>query len=108
MFEVVFGATWMIFAPASWCWPAPAKAIDRTSPWARSPIRYTLGYFMVSFEPRLQSTHSTVASSCKNARLGTRLNTLVDQFCTVVERMRASRLEISSPAAECSEDELYV
>jgi hypothetical protein len=37
--EVVFGAAWMILPPASWCWPAPAKAIERISPWARSPIR---------------------------------------------------------------------
>src|SRR3954454_20000959 len=73
MFDVVFGAAWTIFAPASWCWPLPAKAMLRTSPWARSPIRYTLGYFMVSFEPRLQSTHSTVASVCAIARLVTRL-----------------------------------
>src|SRR5881392_1227342 len=84
MFEVVFGAAWMILPPASWCWSFPAKAIDRISPWARSPSRYTLGYFMVRREPRLQSTHSTVASSCATARLVTRLNTLVDQFCTVV------------------------
>jgi hypothetical protein len=37
--EVVFGAAWMIFPPASWCWPAPANAIERISPCARSPIR---------------------------------------------------------------------
>ena len=24
MVEVVSGAAWTIFAPASWCWPAPA------------------------------------------------------------------------------------
>src|SRR3954451_12159108 len=73
MFDVVFGAAWTILAPASWCWPWPAKAIDSTSPWARSPIRYTLGYFIVSLEPRLQSTHSTVASVSAIARLVTRL-----------------------------------
>ena len=42
------------------------------------------GYFMVSFEPRLQSTHSIVAPSWAMARLVTRLKTLVDQFWTVV------------------------
>src|ERR671926_1527163 len=84
MFDVVFGAAWMIFAPASWCWPWPAHAIESTSPWARSPIRYTLGYFIVSLEPRLQSTHSTVASSNACARFVTRLKTFCDQFCTVV------------------------
>src|SRR4051812_31665166 len=73
MFDVVFGAAWTILAPASWCWPLPANAIDRTSPCARSPIRYTDGYFMVSLEPRLQSTHSTVASVSATARLVTRL-----------------------------------
>src|SRR3954465_265047 len=73
MFDVVFGALWMILPPASWCWPAPANAIDRISPWARSPIRYTDGYFIVSFEPRLQSTHSTVASDSATARFVTRL-----------------------------------
>ena len=35
-------------------------------------------------QPRLQSTHSTVASSCATARFVTRLNTFVDQFWTVV------------------------
>src|ERR1700759_4510639 len=84
MFDVVLGAAWMILPPASWCWPLPAKAIDRISPWARSPIRWTLGYFIVSLEPRLQSAHSTVASVSATARLVTRLNTLVDQFWTVV------------------------
>src|SRR3954470_12434012 len=84
MFDVVSGAAWMILPPASWCWPLPANAIDRISPCARSPIRYTEGYFMVSFEPRLQSTHSTVASDSARARLVTRLKTLPDQFCTVV------------------------
>jgi hypothetical protein len=39
MFDVVFGAAWTIFAPASWCWPLPAKAIESTSPCARSPMR---------------------------------------------------------------------
>src|SRR3954471_19306009 len=84
MFDVVFGAAWMIFPPASWCWPSPANAIDRISPWARSPMRYTDGYFIVSFEPRLQSTHSTVASVSAIARFVTRLKTFVDQFWTVV------------------------
>ena len=27
----VFGAMWVIFPPASWCWPSPAKAIESTS-----------------------------------------------------------------------------
>jgi len=36
--DVVSGATWMIFAPAAWCWPSPAKAIDRTSPGAPLPV----------------------------------------------------------------------
>ena len=35
----VCGAMWTIFAPASWCWPSPAKASERISPCARSPIR---------------------------------------------------------------------
>src|SRR6202012_1487880 len=104
MFEVVFGAAWTILPPASWCWPLPANAIERISPWARSPIRYTLGYFMVSLEPRLQSTHSTVASVSATARLVTRLNTLLDQFWTVVSRMRAPGLAITSTTAECSDE----
>src|ERR1700739_530208 len=84
MLEVVFGAAWMILPPASWCWPLPANAIERISPCARSPSRDTLGNFIGSLEPRLQSTHSTVASACATARLVTRLKTFVDQFCTVV------------------------
>jgi hypothetical protein len=61
--EVVFGATWTHLPPASWCWPFPANAIESTSPWALSPISQIAGYFIVSFEPRLPSTHSIVAPS---------------------------------------------
>src|SRR3954454_18033069 len=82
IFDVVLGAAWTILPPASWCWPLPANAIDRISPWARSPMRETLGFFIVGFEPRLQSPHSTVASVSARARLVTRLNTFDDQFCT--------------------------
>jgi hypothetical protein len=32
----VSGAAWTILAPASWCWPSPAKAIERVSPLACS------------------------------------------------------------------------
>ena len=68
-----------------------------------------LGYFIVEARrPRLQSTHSTVASSCATARLVTRLNTFVDQFCTVVYRIRAPGLASSSTTAECSEFDEYV
>ncbi len=63
MTEVVFGATWTAFPPASWCWPAPPNAIESTSPWAPSPISQIAGYFIVSFEPRFPSTHSIVAFS---------------------------------------------
>ena len=61
--DVVFGATWTTLPPASWCWPSPAKATERISPWAPGSISQTAGYFIVSFEPRLPSTHSIVASS---------------------------------------------
>jgi hypothetical protein len=47
MLEAVFGAVWMIVAPASWCWPAPANAIEKTSPCAQSPSSEMLGYFIV-------------------------------------------------------------
>src|SRR5918995_6698785 len=59
--EEVCGAAWVIFAPVSWCWPAPAIATERTSPLACSPTMTTAGYFMVTLEPRLPSTHSMVA-----------------------------------------------
>ena len=59
----VFLATWTTLPPASWCWPLPAKAIESTSPCARSPISQIAGYFIVTFEPRFPSTHSIVASS---------------------------------------------
>ena len=71
--DEVCGAMCVIFAPASWCWPSPAKAIDSTSPCARSPFRITAGYFIVTLEPRLPSTHSIVASSSAMARFVTRL-----------------------------------
>jgi hypothetical protein len=79
-----------ILAPASWCWPSPAKAIDSVSPLACSPIRKIAGYFIVTLEPMLPSTHSMVAPSAAVARLVTRLYTLFDQFWMVVYRTRAS------------------
>src|ERR671928_1094397 len=76
----VFGATCTALPPASWCWPCPANAIDSTSPCAPSPSSQIAGYFIVSFEPRLPSTHSIVALSYATARFVTRLKTLFDQF----------------------------
>ena len=73
MLDDVFGAACTIFAPASWCWPSPANAIDSVSPLACSPVSHTAGYFIVTLEPRLPSTHSMVAPSCATARLVTRL-----------------------------------
>src|ERR1051325_7363834 len=72
MIEVVSGAAWVILAPASWCWPAPAYATDSTSPCAFGPVITTAGYFIVSFDPRLPSIHSTVDSVSARARLVTR------------------------------------
>src|SRR4029077_19639502 len=87
--DEVRGAPWMILPPASWCCPSPAKAIERISPWLSGPSRWIGGYFIVSFEPRLQSTHSIVAFSCATARLVTRLKTFCDQFWTAVSRTPA-------------------
>jgi len=58
---------------------------------------------MVSFEPMLPSTHSTVARRCATARFVTRLKMLFDQFWIVVYRMYASSSATSSTTAECSE-----
>ena len=71
--EEVFGAACTILAPASWCWPSPAKAMESTSPLACSPVIQTAGYFIVTLEPMLPSTHSMVAPSWAIARLVTRL-----------------------------------
>ena len=71
--DEVSGATWTIFAPASWCIPSLAMATESTSPRARGPTIHTAGYFMVTLEPRLPSTHSMVAPACATARLVTRL-----------------------------------
>src|ERR1700746_1327971 len=71
--DEVFGAQWTILAPASWCWPSPANATDSVSPLACSPLRYTAGYFIVTLEPMLPSTHSMVAPACATSRLVTRL-----------------------------------
>src|SRR6266702_440906 len=57
----VLGAACTIFAPASWCWPAPANATESTSPLACSPSSQTAEYFMVTLEPMLPSIHSIVA-----------------------------------------------
>src|SRR5438876_8282361 len=50
MLLVVLGATWIALLPASWCCPVPANAALITSACAPSPMRYTLGYFMVILE----------------------------------------------------------
>src|SRR3954462_3028976 len=107
MIDVVSGAAWVIFAPASWCWPGPAYATDSTSPWAFGPVITTAGYFIVSFEPRLPSIHSTVASASATARFVTRWYTLGDQFWIVVYRIRAPGLAMSSTTAEWSESVEY-
>src|SRR5262249_6078037 len=99
----VLGAAWIILAPASWCWPLPANAIDSTSPCAPGSSMYTLGYFCVILEPRLPSTHSIVALPYATARLVTRLYTLFDQFWIVVYRQRAFRCTMISTTAEWSE-----
>src|SRR5919108_4505409 len=107
MVEVVLGATWTILPPASWCWFSPANATESTSPLAPGSIRNTEGYFIVTCEPRLPSTHSMVALSYATARFVTRLYTFVDQFWIVVYRQRAPFLAISSTTAECSESLVY-
>src|ERR1043165_1513559 len=104
--EDVCGAAWVIFAPASWCWPSPAIATESTSPLACSPVMTTAGYFMVTLEPMFPSTHSMVAPACATARLVTRLYTLFDQFWIVVYRHRAPALTMISTTAECSESDL--
>src|SRR3954454_7449215 len=71
--DEVWGAQCTIFAPASWCWPSPAKATDSVSPFAWGPIRNTDGYFIVTLEPMLPSIHSMVAPSAAVARFVTRL-----------------------------------
>src|SRR5581483_11274252 len=105
MVEEVRGAACTIFAPASWCCVSPAMATESTSPLACSPVMYTAGYFMVTFEPMLPSIHSIVAPSCATARLVTRLYTLFDQFWIVVYRTRAFFFTTISTTAECSESE---
>src|SRR5437773_761804 len=71
--DVVSGAAWTIFAPASWCWPGPANATDSTSPVALGPTMYTDGYFIVRRLPKFPSIHSTLDSASARARLVTRL-----------------------------------
>ena len=73
-----------IFEPVSWFWPSPAKATERVSPRACSPISQTAGYFMVTLEPMLPSTHSMTPPCSTVVRLVTRLYTLFDQFWIVV------------------------
>src|SRR5207244_12424568 len=66
--EVVCGARCVTLAPASSCIPSLAKATERISPRAPGSISRTAGYFIVTFEPRLPSTHSIVASRYAAAR----------------------------------------
>src|SRR3954471_7946061 len=97
------GAAWPIVEPVSWCWPSPANAIESVSPLACSPMRKTAGYFIVTLEPMLPSTHSMVAPSAHVARLVTRLYTLFDQFWIVVYRTLAFFFTTISTTAECRE-----
>src|SRR3954467_10742262 len=60
----VLGAACTIFAPASWCWPSPANAIDSVSPDAPSPSKKQAGYFIVTLEPMLPSIHSMRPPAC--------------------------------------------
>src|SRR3954465_14336589 len=69
----VCGAACTILAPASWCWPSPANAIDSVSPRGCAPMREPAGYFIVSLEPILPATRSMVAPASQVARLVTRL-----------------------------------
>src|SRR3954465_2986199 len=80
----VYGAACTILAPASWCWPSPAKAIESVSPLACSPSRKTAGYFIVTVDPMLPLIPPIVAPPAHVARLVTRLSTLFAQFWMVV------------------------
>src|SRR6266496_5898564 len=73
IWDVVYGARCVTLAPASRCIPLLANATERISPRAPGSISRTAGYFIVTFEPRLPSTHSMVASWYAAARLVTRL-----------------------------------
>jgi len=81
---VVFGARWYIFPPVSCVCPSPANARDCTSPWAPSSISITAGYFILVFEPMLQSSHFISPFLYTFAFFVTRLYMFSAQFCTVV------------------------
>src|ERR1017187_8604660 len=97
--EVVSSAAWTILAPVSWCWPSLASAIEITSPRDLRPLRTTPGYFIVRRLPMLQSIHLISAASCARPRLVTRLNTLDDQFWTVMYWIFAPLSATSSTTA---------
>src|SRR5271157_4733046 len=103
--DVVFGAWWIIFAPASWFWPFPANATESTSPRAPFPFRMMHGYFMVICEPKFPSSHSTTEFSLATALFVTRLNTLLDQFWIVVYLTYAFFFAMTSTTAECRDPE---
>src|SRR3954471_3444692 len=69
----VYGEAYTILARTAECCPSPANAIDSVSPRACSPTIQTAGYFIVTWDPMLPSTHSIVAPSCAIARFVTRL-----------------------------------
>src|SRR3954447_8195256 len=60
----VCGAACTILAPASWCCPSPANAIDSVSPRACSPTIQAAGYFVLVLDPMLPSTRPIVPPSC--------------------------------------------
>src|ERR1700722_14550731 len=107
MVDVVSVAAGTIFAPASWCSPAPGEATESTSPEAFGPMRYTDGYFMVRRDPMLPSIQATCASASARARFVTRLYTFFDQFWMVVYVMREPSNATSSTTAECRESVVY-
>ena len=75
------GSSWRRHPDAGLC---PPRRWTGRLPFAPRPFMMTAGYFIVSLEPMLPSTHSIVASSYATARFVTRLYTLWDQFWIVV------------------------
>src|SRR5690625_7655145 len=98
---------WTILDPVSCCWPSPANATESVSPRACSPISQTAGYFMVTLEPMLPSTHSLEPPCSTVVRLVTRLYTLFDQFWMVVYRTWASFFTTISTTAAFSQSDLW-
>jgi hypothetical protein len=108
MFDVVFGAAWTILPPASWCWPLPAKAIERISPWARSPSQVDRRVLHRELRAEVAVDPLDGRVALGDRALGHEVEDVVRPVLHGRVADAAPGLANSSTTAECSESDEYV